>query len=51
MFSLGTPSEVTEYCKRLRSEVGPGGFILSSGCDVPIDAKYENVKAMVEAVL
>ncbi|OFW61659.1 MAG: uroporphyrinogen-III decarboxylase [Actinobacteria bacterium RBG_16_64_13] len=50
MFSLGTPGEVTEYCKRLISEVGPGGFILSSGCDVPIDAKYENVKAMVESV-
>jgi uroporphyrinogen-III decarboxylase len=50
MFALGTPDEVTAYCKRLISEVGPAGFILSSGCDVPIDAKYENVKAMVEAV-
>jgi uroporphyrinogen-III decarboxylase len=43
--------EVRAYCRRLISEVGPSGFILSSGCDVPIDAKYENVKAMVEAVL
>jgi hypothetical protein len=51
MFSLGSPDEVTAYCKRLISEIGPGGFILSSGCDVPIDAKYANVKAMVEAVL
>jgi predicted amidohydrolase len=25
-----------------------GGFILSSGCFVPIDAKFENVKAMVD---
>ena len=23
------------------------GFILSSGCMVPLDAKYENVRAMV----
>jgi hypothetical protein len=51
MFSLGTPEEVSEYSKRLIREIGPGGFILSSGCDVPIDAKYENVKAMVEAVV
>jgi hypothetical protein len=51
MFALGTVEDVRAYCKRLISEVGPGGFILSSGCDVPIDAKYENVRAMVESVL
>jgi hypothetical protein len=51
LFSLGTPAEVTAYCHRLIREIGPAGFILSSGCDVPVDAKYENVKAMVEAVL
>lgn len=50
LLSLGTPEEVTAYCKRLISEVGPSGYILSSGCDIPIDAKYENVKAMVESV-
>lgn len=51
LFSLGTPQAVTDYCKRLLSEVGPEGFILSSGCDVPVDAKPENVRAMVESVL
>lgn len=51
MLSLGTPEEVTAYCKRLIREIGPGGFILSSGCDVPPDAPVDNVKAMVEAVL
>lgn len=51
LFALATPRDVTAYCKRLINEVGPEGFILSSGCDVPIDAKYENVKAMVESVL
>lgn len=50
MLSLGTPQEVTEYSKRLIREVGPDGFILAQGCDIPPDAKYENVKAMVEAV-
>ncbi|MCL5735919.1 MAG: uroporphyrinogen-III decarboxylase [Actinobacteria bacterium] len=51
LFALGTVQDVKDYCKRLLTEVGPAGFILSSGCDVPIDAKYENVRAMVEAVL
>jgi uroporphyrinogen-III decarboxylase len=50
LLSVGAPEEVASYCKRLIQEIGPEGFILSSGCDVPVDAKYENVKAMVEAV-
>ena len=50
LFALGTPGQVSAYCKRLINEIGPSGFILSSGCDVPVDAKYENVKAMVDAV-
>jgi len=51
MLSLGTAQEVTDYCHRLINEVGPGGFILAQGCDIPPDAKYENVKAMIDAVL
>lgn len=48
MLTLGTPEEVTEYCRKLIDEVGRGGgFILSSGCDIPVDAKRENVQAMV----
>jgi uroporphyrinogen-III decarboxylase len=48
---LGKPEEVDDYCRRLIREVGSdGGFILSSGCDVPIDAKPGNVKAMLESV-
>lgn len=49
LLTLGTPQEVQDYCKRLIDGVGAGGgFILSSGCDVPIDAKLENVRAMVD---
>jgi len=45
----GTPDEVAEYCTRLIDVVGKGGgFILSSGCYVPVDAKFENVKAMID---
>lgn len=50
LLALGTPEEVKEYCGRLVREIGPAGFILSSGCDVPPDARMENVRAMVEAV-
>ena len=49
MFTLGTPEEVEAYCKRLIDEVGEGGgFILSSGCGVPHDAKPENMRALIE---
>jgi uroporphyrinogen-III decarboxylase len=48
--SLGTPDEVHDYCRRLINEIGPAGFILSSGCDIPPNAKPENVKAMIDSV-
>ncbi len=51
LLKLGSPEEVDAYCERLIKEVGrDGGFILSSGCSVPIDAKPENVKTMLRSV-
>ncbi len=51
LLKLGEPEEVEAYCEKLIREVGAdGGFILSSGCDVPIDAKPENVRAMLQSV-
>ena len=51
MLKLGEPGEVDEYCRRLITEVGEdGGFILSSGCSTPIDARPENVAAMLTSV-
>jgi hypothetical protein len=51
LLKLGEPEEVDEYCRRLITEVGAeGGFILSSGCTIPVDAKPENVKAMLRSV-
>lgn len=45
-------SEVRDYCRLLIREVGAGGgFILSSGCSVPANARAENVRAMFEAAL
>ncbi len=47
--ALGTPDEVYEYCAKLIKDLG-SGFILSSGCSIPPNAKVENVKAMIAAV-
>jgi hypothetical protein len=49
--SLGTAEEVTTYCRELIEFMGhDGGFILGSGCEVPITAKHENVAALIAAV-
>lgn len=47
-FVLGTPDEVYNYSTQLIKDMGTG-FILSSGCDIPANAKIENVKAMIAA--
>jgi uroporphyrinogen-III decarboxylase len=48
LFKLGTTHKVEQYCQKLIDIVGKGsGFILSCGCDVPVDAKFDNVKTMV----
>ncbi len=50
LLAFGKKEEVLDYCKRLLEEVGKGGgFILSSGCSVPSNAKPENVRAIFEA--
>ena len=49
LLTLGTPEEVREYCHRLIDEVGrDGGFFLTTGCECPVDAKFENVKMMID---
>lgn len=48
LMSLGTPEEVTAYCKRLIKEVGyDGRFILVNGCECPSDVKADNLRAML----
>lgn len=49
MLYLDTPDKVYEYSTKLIRELGPDGFILQSGCDIPANAKLENVQAMVAA--
>ena len=45
------PDEVYAYSSNLVQRLRPKGFILHSGCDIPADAKLENVQAMVAAAL
>ena len=49
-FVEATPEVITEESSRLLNAFASrGGFILSSGCEIPLEAKPENVAAMVSA--
>jgi uroporphyrinogen-III decarboxylase len=49
MLTFGTPDEVVAYSEKLIDIVGKnGGFILSTGCECPVDAKFENMKALCD---
>ena len=47
--AVGTPEEMEEYCRKLIDIVGKDtGFILSSGCTVSADCRYDNFKTMID---
>ena len=49
ILSLGQPEQIREYCQKIIDEVGRGGgFLLTTGCECPVDAKFENVKMMID---
>ena len=48
--AFGQPKDVEDYVNGVLDDIGPRGYIGASGCDIPANAKYENVKAMVNAV-
>ncbi|HWQ77287.1 MAG TPA: uroporphyrinogen decarboxylase family protein [Anaerovoracaceae bacterium] len=45
---LGTPDEVYNFCRKRIEDMGTG-YILSNGCTCPMNAKLENVEAMIAA--
>ncbi|MCR4435767.1 MAG: uroporphyrinogen decarboxylase family protein [Clostridiales bacterium] len=51
MISLGTPDEVYKYVRRLCEEIGPTGFIMSTGCSIPPNPRPENLKVIVDATI
>ncbi len=51
MLYLEDPENVYAYSARLIRDLGPQGFILQSGCDIPANARLENVQAMVAAAI
>ncbi len=49
LLSLGRPHDIEDYCRKLIDVVGKGGgFMLTTGCECPIDAPFENVRAMID---
>lgn len=49
LLTFGTPEEVYDHTVQLIKDIGPTGYIVASGCDIPSDAKIENVQAMARA--
>lgn len=49
LLTYGSTDEVYAYVTKLLEDIGPWGCIIASGCDIPSDAKPENVKAMSDA--
>ena len=49
LLTTGTPEQVTDYVNRLIDSVGPEGLFVCPGCDCPVNAKYENIVAMIQA--
>lgn len=49
--SFDTEDQIREYCEGLITDIGmKGGFMLGSGCEVPMSAKEENVAAIIKSV-
>ena len=49
LLAFGRPQDVESYVRGILDDNGPIGYIVSSGCDIPSDAKKENVAAMVSS--
>lgn len=50
MLAFSKPEAVYDYSMKLIKEIGPTGFILSTGCDMPFNANFENARMMKKAI-
>ena len=48
---FGTREDIMEVCKKVLQEMDgyEGGFVLSSGCEIPKKVPFENIDAMMDA--
>ncbi|MDF2512827.1 MAG: hypothetical protein K0S04_2693 [Herbinix sp.] len=47
LFAFGSEREIVDYCDKLVRLAMGGGFIVGNGCEIPLNAKKENVKAFL----
>ena len=47
ILAFGTEKETQDYCDKLVDLAMDGGFIIGSGCEVPLNAKIENVRILM----
>ncbi|MBR4056584.1 MAG: hypothetical protein IKK00_00430 [Oscillospiraceae bacterium] len=50
MLAYDSVETVSAYCEKLIQMGMRGGYMLGTGCEVPLNAKPENVKAMISAL-
>ncbi len=50
ILAFGTPEETKEYCDKLIDMAMGGGFIVGTGCEVPLNAKLENMKVFMNCL-
>ena len=49
MLAFSKPEKVYDYVTNLLNIMGPTGYMVCSGCDVPFNAQLENVQMMAKA--
>lgn len=49
LLAFGTKDQVYDYVTNLLTIMGSTGYMITSGCDVPFNAKLENVQMMAQA--
>ncbi len=49
MLAFGKPEDVYDYVSALIRDIGPVGYMICSGCDIPFNGKLENIQMMAKA--
>lgn len=49
MLAFGKPQDVYDYVTNLIHTIGPTGYMICSGCDIPFNGKLENIQMMTKA--